>query len=219
MTEWYPILLDIEGRKCVVIGGGSVAQRKAAGLLQANAAVEIISPCVTPLLREWADAGRLQIREREAQESDLEGAVLVFAATDHPEMNRWVAGIAKKREIPVNVADDGDEGTFLVPAVLRHGGLVLSASASGASPALATRIIQELADRYGPEYKDNIEVLRAIRGIVKSEVSDISERSALLRAAVTDEALEEWRSASWIQDKDRLLARLRQRLYDRRDKS
>jgi precorrin-2 dehydrogenase/sirohydrochlorin ferrochelatase len=218
MKEWYPILLDIEGRKCVVIGGGSVAQRKTAGLLQANAAVEIVSPKVTPLLREWADAGRLRIQEREAQESDLEGAVLVFAATDRPEMNRLVAGIAKQRSIPVNVADDGDEGNFLVPAVLRQGGLVISASASGAGPALVSRIIQELADRYGPEYKDNIEVLRAIRGIVKSEVSDISERRALLQAAVTDEALEEWRSAPWIQDKDRLLARLRQRLHDRRDR-
>jgi precorrin-2 dehydrogenase/sirohydrochlorin ferrochelatase len=219
MSEWYPILLDVEGRRCVVIGGGSVAQRKAEGLLKANAGVEIISPRATLKLRDWAEAGRLRILEREVQESDLEGAVLVFAATDRPEVNKWVASIAKERSIPVNVADDGDEGSFLVPAVLRQGGLVLSASASGAGPALASRIIQELADRYGPVYKDNIEVLREIRSIVKSEVSDISERRALLQAAVTDEALEEWRTASWIQDKEKLLARLRQRLYDRRDQT
>jgi precorrin-2 dehydrogenase / sirohydrochlorin ferrochelatase len=216
MTEWYPILLKVEGRKCVVIGGGSVAQRKAEGLLQANAVVEIISPRVTPTLLEWAEAGHLRIVEREAQESDLEGAILVFAATDRPEINRWVAEIADKRAIPVNVADDGEGGDFLVPAVLRQGGLVLAASASGAGPALASRIIEELADKYGPEYKDNIDALRAIRGIVKSEVDDLSERRLLLQAAVTDDALEEWRSSSWIQDKDKLIARLRQRANDRK---
>ncbi|MCD9022729.1 precorrin-2 dehydrogenase/sirohydrochlorin ferrochelatase family protein [Cohnella silvisoli] len=217
MSQWYPIMLKVEGRKCVVIGGGSVAQRKTAGLLEANAIVEVISPRVTPKLLEWAETGRLRIREREAQESDIEGAILVFAATDRPEINKWVAEVAEKRAIPVNVADDGDEGDFLVPAVLRRGKLVLTASASGAGPALASRIVKELADQYGPEYKENIEALKAIRAIVKAEVSDLSDRRALLQAAVTDEALEEWRSTDWIQDKDRLIARLRQRLHDRRD--
>ncbi len=216
VPEWYPLMLKVEGRKCVIIGGGSVAERKAAGLLQANASVYAVSPTFTPTLREWAEAGRLRLVEREAEEADIEGAVLVFAATDRADINQWVSEIAGKRMIPVNVANDGEGGDFIVPAVVRQGGLVLTASASGAGPALAARIIEELADRYGPEYKDNIEALRTIREIVKAEVIDLTERRELLRAAVADDALEEWRTASWLQDKGKLLSRLRQRADDRK---
>jgi precorrin-2 dehydrogenase/sirohydrochlorin ferrochelatase len=216
VSEWYPIMLKIEGRKCVVFGGGAVAQRKTAGLLQADADVYVISPKVTPTLREWAESGHLQLMEREAEQRDIDGAILVFAATDRPDINHWIAEMAGNQGIPVNIADDGERGDFLTPAVVRRGGLVLTASASGAGPALAAKIMQELADRYGPEYKENVEALRTIRAVVKAEVADSSERRALLQAAVTDEALTEWRTASWLQDKDKLLNRLRQRVLDLR---
>ncbi|RED64099.1 precorrin-2 dehydrogenase/sirohydrochlorin ferrochelatase family protein [Cohnella lupini] len=216
MAGWYPIILQMDGRRCIVVGGGAVAQRKSEGLLQAKADIRVISPKLTPVLQEWANAGLLQWDEREAKEEDLDGATLVFAATDRPEVNRWIAEIAGLRGIPYNIADNGEEGDFLVPAVLRQGDLILAASASGAGPALAKRIINELAERYGPEYDENVKALRTIREIVKSEISDITERRELLQVAVTDEALEEWRSAAWIRDKDRLIARLRQRVNDRK---
>lgn len=216
MPSWYPIMLKLEGRKCVVIGGGSVAQRKAEGLMQAQADVILISPQSTPTLREWSDAGRVRWVERQVEEKDLDGAVLVFAATDQPHINRWIAEVCAQRAIPVNIADEGEAGDFLVPAVLRQGDLVLTASTSGAGPALASRIILELADRYGQEYNESIEILRAIRLIVKDEVADISERRELLKAAVTDEALQEWREASWLHDKDKLMTRLRQLVNDRK---
>ncbi len=216
MADWYPIMLRMDGRRCVVIGGGTVAQRKSEGLLQAKADIRVISPKLTPTLRDWAKAGQLQWAQREAKEEDIVGSALVFAATDQPEVNRWIAGIARRHAIPVNIADDGEEGDFLVPAVLRRGDLILAASASGAGPALAKRIVNELAERYGPEYGESVEALRAIREIVKAEVSDISERRELLQIAVSDEALEEWRSAAWIRDKDKLIERLRQRVNDRK---
>jgi precorrin-2 dehydrogenase/sirohydrochlorin ferrochelatase len=184
--------------------------------LQADADVYVISPRVTPILREWAEAGHLQLTEREAEQSDLAGAALVFAATNRPDINHWIAEIAGNLGVPVNIADEGERSDFLTPAVVRRGGLVLTASTSGAGPALAAQIIQELADRYGPEYKEYVEALRAIRAVVKAEVTDSSERRALLQAAVTDEALTEWRTASWLQDKDMLLNRLRQRALDLR---
>jgi precorrin-2 dehydrogenase/sirohydrochlorin ferrochelatase len=209
-------MLKVTGRKCVVFGGGPVAQRKTAGLLQAQADVRLISPHLTPELEAWAGDGRLLWTRREAEEKDLEGAVLVFAATDKPALNQSLAEAARKRGIPINIADDGEAGEFIVPAVLRRGGLVLTASASGAGPALASRIINELADRYGPEYNENIEALRTIRAIVKAEVEDPLERRALLQAAVTDDALEEWRLSSMLQNKADLIARLRQRVYEDR---
>ncbi|WP_167746946.1 precorrin-2 dehydrogenase/sirohydrochlorin ferrochelatase family protein [Cohnella luojiensis] len=219
MPDWYPILLKVEGRKCVVIGGGSVAQRKSEGLLKAKASVFVISPKLTPAMLEWAEAGLLHWERREAVETDLDGASLVFAATDRPIINSWISEEAGKRAVPVNIADDGESGDFIVPAVLRRDELVLTASASGAGPALAARIIQELAERYGPEYNENVQALRAIRLIVKAEVSDPSERRELLQAAVTDEALEEWRSLAWPQDKVKLISRLRElskRVNDRK---
>lgn len=218
MSDWYPMMYKVAGRKCVVVGGGAVAGRKAAGLLEAQANVYVISPKLNPELRDWADAGKVRWLEKEAEDSDLDDAVLVFAATDDPEANRRIAEVAGNRAIPVNLADDGDKGDFIVPAVLRRGGLVLTASTSGAGPALASRIVSELAERYGPEYNENIEVLRTIRSIVKSEVSDPAERRAMLQVAVTDEALHEFRSASWPKDMDKpeLIARLRQRVNDRK---
>jgi len=216
MPEWYPVMLRLDGRKCVVFGGGAVAQRKAEGLLDAKADVYVISPQVTPELREWSDQGRIRWMEQEAAEDDLEGAVLAFAATDRSDLNRRLVDAAAKRGIPANLADDGENGGFIVPAVLRRGGLVLTASATGAGPALASRIIGELAEKYGRDYNENVEVLRAIRRIVKAEVADPAERRALLRAAVTEEALEEWRSVSWVHDTEKLVARLRQFANDRK---
>lgn len=216
MSEWYPVMLKIEGRKCVVIGGGAVAERKVVGLMQAHADISIISPSVTPGIQMLALEGRIHFTQREAIKEDLEGAALVFVATDRPEINKWIAGIASERGIPVNIADAGEQGDFLTPAVVRRGGLVLTASASGTGPAMASRIIQELSEQYGPEFREHIENLRIIRRIVKAEVHQLSERRELLQAAVTDDALEEWQSATWLQDKERLLARLRQRVHDRK---
>ncbi|OXS57924.1 hypothetical protein B1A99_14900 [Cohnella sp. CIP 111063] len=210
MAGWYPVLLRLDGRKCVVFGGGAVAQRKAGGLLEANADVHIVSPKVTPALLAWSSVGKLRWTEKEAEERDMDGAILVFAATDRPDLNRRLAEAAAERGIPANVADDGESGDFIVPAVLRRGDLVLTASATGAGPALPVRIIGELAERYGQNYNENVEVLRTIRRIVKAHVADPSERRALLGAAVTDEALAEWRAASWLDDADKLIARLRQ---------
>lgn len=216
MSQWYPLMLKIQGRRCVVIGGGPVAERKIAGLLEAGANVTVVSPRLTPRLRELAQAGSIALAEREARADDLDGAALVFAATDRPAVNANIAEAARERAIPVNVADDGADGDFLVPAVIRRGDLVLTASASGSGPALASRIIQEIAQRYGPEYTEYVKALKAVRSIVKSEVKDLSERRRLLNAAVTDDALGEWRSASWLHDKEKLLERLRQRANNTR---
>jgi precorrin-2 dehydrogenase / sirohydrochlorin ferrochelatase len=217
MTDWYPVMLNIEDQRCVVIGGGPVAQRKAAGLLQANADVHLISPSFTQALLDWEAEGRVRLTRREAEDKDLLGARLVFVATDRPEVNDRFAIAARERGILVNAAEDGESGDFLLPAVLRQGGLVLTASASGASPALATRIVQELGQRYGPEYRLNIDLLRTIRSVVKAEVKEASERRRLLQASVSDDALAEWRQADkadWLRDSGKLIARLRQRADD-----
>jgi precorrin-2 dehydrogenase/sirohydrochlorin ferrochelatase len=217
MTEWYPVMLNIKGKLCVVIGGGAVAERKIAGLLEAGGHVRIVSPRLVPTLLHMARQGRLEWHPREAAESDLEGAALVFAATDNPAVNRRIAASARESGIPVNVADAGETGDFVLPAVLRRGPFVLTASLSGAGPALAARVIRELADRYGEEYAEYAEALRRIRTVVKTHVPDPEERRKLLTAAADEESLDEWRTADWISDVQRLLQRLRERVAARHD--
>jgi len=216
VSGWYPLMLKLNDRKCVVVGGGAVGERKTAGLLDSGADVVVVSPTATPALQEWAAAGRIRLLAREAADSDLEGAVLVFAATDQPSVNARIIAAARSRGIPVNSADDGDNGDFAVPAVLRRGDLHIAVSAAGASPALSSRVIRELSERYGAEYGEYTEALRYIRSVVKAEIADAAERRLLLRTAAAEDALEEWRNAPWLGDKDKLLARLRQRAKERK---
>jgi precorrin-2 dehydrogenase / sirohydrochlorin ferrochelatase len=205
-------MLNISGKRCVVIGGGPVAERKAAGLLAAGAQLTVVSPLVTPELGRMADAGAIEWLAREASQADVAGAALVFAAAGEREVNRQAAEAARRLGIPVNVADDGENGDFLVPAVLRRGRFVLAAGVSGAGPSLAVRIVKEFAERYGPEYTGYAEALRHIRRTVKSYVADPEERRRLLTAAAEADALEEWRQAEWLAaDPHRLLERLRSR--------
>ena len=155
----YPVFLDLEGRRCVVVGGGEVANRKARKLLQARAEVVVISPQVRPELESVA----VEVRNRPYEEGDLEGAFLAFAATDSREVNAAVAREAHARGILVNVADRPSEGSFAVPSVLRRGRMQVAVSTGGASPALARRIRGELEGIFGPEWAGLVEELAAAR--------------------------------------------------------
>jgi precorrin-2 dehydrogenase/sirohydrochlorin ferrochelatase len=155
----YPIFLDLSGRRCVVVGGGEVASRKARKLLQARAEVVVISPEVRSELESVAT----EVHRRPYGEGDLEGAYLAFAATDAREVNAAVAEEAKERGIPVNVADRPSEGDFALPSVMRRGRLQVAVSTGGASPTLARGIKGELEEVFGPEWAGVVEELHAAR--------------------------------------------------------
>ncbi len=147
----YPIFMDLTRRRCVVVGGGEVANRKARKLLQARARVVVISPEVKPELESVAS----EVYRRPYQEGDLEGAFLAFTATDSRE--------AKERGIPVNVADKPSEGDFAVPSTLRRGRLQVAVSTGGASPTLAQRVRRELEGLFGPEWAGVVEEFEKAR--------------------------------------------------------
>jgi precorrin-2 dehydrogenase / sirohydrochlorin ferrochelatase len=155
----YPIFLDLSGRRCVVVGGGEVASRKARKLLQARARVVVISPEISAELESVA----VEVYRRAYVEGDLEGASLVFAATDSREVNAAVAREARERGIPVNVADEPSGGDFALPSTLRRGRLQVAISTGGASPVLARRIRHELEVVFGPEWAGIVEELGAAR--------------------------------------------------------
>ena len=138
MSRYYPIFLDVRGRTAVVVGGGRVAARKTSGLAEAGARVRIIAPRVDPSLSTH------QVERRRYRRGDLKGAVLAFAATDDRAVNHAVALEARRRRIPVNVADSLDDCTFLVPARIARGDLQIAVSTGGRSPRLARALRERL---------------------------------------------------------------------------
>ena len=155
----YPVFMDLKGQRCVVVGGGAVADRKARKLLQARAEVVVISPEVKPGLESVA----VELLRRPYEDGDLEGAYLVFAATDSREVNAAVALEAHAKSIPVNVVDRPSDGSFAVPSVLRRGRMQVAVSTGGASPSLARTIRDELDNLFGPEWAGLVEELAVAR--------------------------------------------------------
>ena len=145
MPAYYPVFLDVRDRRCVVVGGGELGEEKALRLLEYGAAVEVVSPEVTSRVRELAAGGRLTWTGRRYQSGDLYGAfVAIVADTEDSKMNRAVYDEAKARSVPLNVADVTHLCTWIAPAVVRRGDVVVAASTGGASPALARKMREEL---------------------------------------------------------------------------
>ncbi|HWQ57095.1 MAG TPA: bifunctional precorrin-2 dehydrogenase/sirohydrochlorin ferrochelatase [Bryobacteraceae bacterium] len=139
---YYPVFLDLRGKPVLVVGAGKVALRKTRGLLEAGARVTVVSPRWEPAFDEMP----VMLLRRAFEPGDIEGASLVFTATDIREVNRSVALLAKARAIPVNVADAPPECDFLVPARVRRGSLQVAISTGGQDPRRAVAIRRRIED-------------------------------------------------------------------------
>lgn len=161
--KYFPAFLDLQERLCLVVGGGGVAERKVRSLVQAGAKVKVISPAVTPFLVRMARGGKIDYRSRTFRAGDLKGAFLVIAATDDRDVNERVSAQALRRNLAVNVVDDPAHSSFIVPAVVAQGDLVVAISTSGNSPALARALRQRFAREIGPEYAFLLKLMGALR--------------------------------------------------------
>ncbi len=188
MPRYYPIHLNIDGKTCLVVGGGAVAERKVGALREAGAHVRLVSPRLTPALQALADAGEIEAVLAPYTPSCLEGACLVFAVTDDRQVNAQVAADAEARSLPVNVADSPEESRFLVPSVVRRGEFCLSVSTGGNQPMLAARVCRELEARFGPEYGDFVELLGQMRAYIKEKTPDPARRRQALSRLLDAEA-------------------------------
>jgi precorrin-2 dehydrogenase/sirohydrochlorin ferrochelatase len=188
--KYYPAYLDLRERPCLVIGGGAVAERKAIALLEAGASVTIISPALTPKLHELSESGKITHLQKQYEEKDLSGEFLVIAATDSAEVNTLVASACRKKHVLVNVAVPPEESTFIVPSVVERGDLLIAISTSGASPALARKIRQDIEQRYGTEYEIFLEKLSAIRKRALEEIPDEGKRRQVFQAIVDSDVID-----------------------------
>jgi precorrin-2 dehydrogenase/sirohydrochlorin ferrochelatase len=187
--KYYPVYLDLKDRPCLVIGGGTVAERKVITLLEAGADVTIVSPTLSLKLQELSGSGKITHRQKNFEEKDLSGEFLVIAATDSPDMNTIAAQACKKKNILVNVAVPPDESSFIVPSVVERGDLLIAVSTSGISPALAKKIRQELESRYGAEYALFLERLAKVREQVLEEVTDERKRRMIFQKIVDSDVI------------------------------
>lgn len=199
MNGYYPVVLQLRGKKIVVIGGGIVAERKVRGLLEAGADdVRVVSPAVTERIAALAEEGKLRIELRSYKESDACGARFLFAATDKKDVNAAVVADGERYGAFVNAADSYGEGDFLVPSVIRRGDLLLSVTATGASPSLAAAIKKELEAQYGVDYGKAASRLRRLRLLVTNSGIDRLRKQAVLKLAA-EEAAEAARTGVWAE--------------------
>ncbi|HSR35993.1 MAG TPA: bifunctional precorrin-2 dehydrogenase/sirohydrochlorin ferrochelatase [Desulfurivibrionaceae bacterium] len=207
---FFPICLDIADRHCVVIGGGRVAERKVASLLDCGAAVTVVSPELTEPLRCLADQGKVNWLARPYLAGDLAGAFLVIAATDDPDVQERVHAEAEAGNILLNVADVPKWCNFILPATTRQGDLMLSVSTAGKSPALARRLREGFDREFGPEYAVLVELLGELRQVVLGRGLSHQQNKDVFQRLVEADLAAWLRAGEW----QRLRDHVRQQLND-----
>ncbi len=181
-------MLDLRGRKVVVVGGGRVAERKVESLLACGAAVTVIAPKLTCKLQELAADGGITHEAREYRRGDIAGAALAFVAVDHPDVSASATDEAREAGVPVNVVDRPEMCSFILPSVLRRGRLTIAVSTGGASPAWARKIRERLEDDFGEEYALLLDTIAPARQWCIENIRDSRRRRELLMR-LADEAL------------------------------
>ena len=197
-TRALPLLLRVEGKRVVVVGGGAVGERKATAARAAGAEVLLIAPSLTPRLSEMAQEGLIVLLQREYEDGDLIGADVVFAATNSASTNRLIGEEARRLGALVNVSDDPESSDFSTPAVARSGEVEVYLSTGGGSPALARLVKSDIERLLGHEYDLLASLLRSIRPLVKARVRDDAERAALFEAIAHRDFLEILRSRDYL---------------------
>jgi precorrin-2 dehydrogenase / sirohydrochlorin ferrochelatase len=193
--EFYPIFINMKGRLAVVIGGGSVADRKIRDLIVTGASVRVISPEVTDGISEIKKVfpDRVDIISRKYMKGDLAGAYLAFSATNNSDVNREIFSEAEEKNIPINAVDDPENCTFIIPSSMQRGDLIISVSTGGASPSMSAKIRRNIEKSIPADIDIQLVALREARLILKNDPAFISvnakERGELMKTITNDEGL------------------------------
>lgn len=200
MTTFYPVFLNLNGRRCVVVGGGQIAESKALKLLDSGAKITVISPDATQGLRNAADRGDVELKLRKYQAGDLEGAFLAIAATNDRPVNQEIFEEAESLGVLLNAVDDPARCSFIAPSIVERGPVTLAISTGGASPALARKLRETLSESSALDWADATGVLSKARRMIKEKKISIDpqrwqcsmtqELLGLAKSGHEDEALE-----------------------------
>ena len=167
MPAYYPVFLNLEGKRCVIIGGGIIAEGKISKLKETGAQVTIISPDATPTIQKMAKKGVVEWTARKYQTGDLEGAFLGIAAADVRQVNQQIFQEAEELGVVLNVVDDAELCAFIAPSIVERGPVTVAISTGGASPALARKLREAIAEAPALEWADLANVLSKARKQIK----------------------------------------------------
>jgi len=180
MPNLYTVNLIIENRLCLVVGGGKVAARKTLSLIECGAVVKAVSSCFCDTFLDLGEKGIVQLLHRPFKDEDLKDVFLVICATDSETINSQVSQICHQNNTLVNVVDDPAKCSFFVPSVLRRGDLSIAISTKGQSPALASKIKQDLSIQYGDEYERYLKILGSARQKILNDIKNPLKRREIL---------------------------------------
>jgi precorrin-2 dehydrogenase len=183
-TTFYMACLKLTGRRCLVIGAGSVGLEKVEGLLACDARVHVIAPDVCAEIEELASAGDIELTRRSYRTGDLEDHFLAIAATSDTDTNVAVFDEAESRSMLCNVVDVPPLCSFILPAIVRSGAIAIAISTAGASPALAKRMKREIAALFGDEYAELAVMLNDARGWAKATLPTYDDRKQFFEGIV-----------------------------------
>ena len=169
MTTYYPVYLNLKGRRCVIVGGGTVAEGKIARLLDSGADIRVVSPDATAGIRQFTDDGAVQWEQRRYQEGDLDGAFIAIAATNVREVNRQIFEEAELKGVMLNAVDDPPNCSFIAPSIVQRGPVTLAISTSGVSPALARKLRESLQSSEALAWADLSGVMAVARSHLREE--------------------------------------------------
>ena len=186
-TPFYIACLKLSGRRCLVVGGGDIGLEKVEGLLACDGDVTLVAPDAIGPLEALASEGSIAWERRTYDPSMLEGTFMVIAATNDSEVNIGIYEDAERRAMLVNVVDVPPLCNFILPAIIRTGPLAIAISTAGASPALAKRIRNEIADEYGEPYAKLAIMLNEVRGWAKGTLPTYQDRKAFFESIVNGE--------------------------------
>ena len=192
--NYFPLMLNIEFKKVVIVGGGHVARQKVEALLPTNAQIILVSPTVTKELQNYLDEGKVVWKQKRFEPADLDDAALIFAATNDEAVNDAVEEATQHWQL-LNRADALGRMDFMNPAVVRRGDFVVTVSTSGASPALTRKVKTDLQEQYDESYAEYVAFLKEARLLILSKYEGDAKKSALAK-------LLEPQLLQWIQQKD-----------------
>jgi precorrin-2 dehydrogenase / sirohydrochlorin ferrochelatase len=167
-AQYYPMFVSIDKRECLVVGGGSVGERKIRTLLQYGAAVRLVAENLTPWLQTQCDKGTIHLVGRTYAKDQLDDVDIVFAATSDPGLNRAIAADARQRRLWCNMATEPEWGSFILPSIFQRGPLTIAISTGGASPVLAVQVKQKLAQEFGTEWIVLLRIMALLRINIQS---------------------------------------------------
>lgn len=174
--EFLPIFLNLHGRQALIVGGGEVAARKAALLQQAGAHIKVVSPKLSGALQEMLEEGSISHREGGFAPEDLDGVALVIAATDDEGVNRQVSELAHARQLPVNVVDNPELCSFIVPSIIDRSPVQIAVSTGGSSPVLARLLRARLESAIPSAYGRLAALVEGFRDRVKARFDNVNAR-------------------------------------------